>query len=197
MLTVPELPADLPRPEDDGACAHLSGMQLPDISLHASDGRLVNLSRLPGRTVIYCYPRMGQPGLSIPEAWNRIPGARGCTTQSCSFRDHYDELAAVGVSQLFGLSTQDIEYLREAVDRLHLPFPLLSDEEFQFADALKLPRFEFNGLTLLKRLTLIVDEGVVKHVFYPVFPPDRSAQQTLEWLRLNRTSQTLSQSRPI
>jgi peroxiredoxin len=185
MSTAQELPADLPRPEDDGTCAHLPGTKSPDIALGSTDGIKVNLSELAGRTIVYCYPRMGQPGQAIPESWNAIPGARGCTNQSCSFRDHFGELVAAGADHLFGLSTQDVDYLREAVDRLHLPFPLLSDEELKFTNALKLPRFQYNGVTLIKRLTLVIDNGTVTHVFYPVFPPDRSAEQTLEWLRLN------------
>jgi peroxiredoxin len=128
---------------------------------------------------------MGQPGGAIPESWNAIPGARGCTNQSCSFRDHFSELFAAGADHLFGLSAQDVDYQREAVDRLHLPFSLLSDKELKFADALNLPRFQYDGMTLIKRLTLVIDNGTVTHVFYPVFPPDRSAEQTVEWLRLN------------
>jgi len=192
MSTAPELPADLPRPEDDGACAHLPGTKLPDIALGSTEGVTVNLSELAGRTIVYCYPRMGQPGKTVPESWNAIPGARGCTNQSCSFRDHFAELVATGTDHLFGLSTQDVDYQREAVDRLHLPFSLLSDQELKFADALNLPRFQYDGATLIKRLTLVIDNGTVTHVFYPVFPPDRSAEQTLEWLRLHPASSAVS-----
>jgi peroxiredoxin len=188
MSTAPELPADLRQPENDGACAHLPGTKAPDIALGSTEGIKVNLSELAGRTIVYCYPRMGKPGQMIPESWNAIPGARGCTNQSCSFRDHFSELVAAGAEHLFGLSTQDVNDLREAADRLHLPFSLLSDEELKFANALNLPRFQYNGLTLIKRLTLVIDDGMVTHVLYPVFPPDRSAEQTLEWLRLNSAS---------
>jgi peroxiredoxin len=131
---------------------------------------------------------MGQPGRTVPQSWNAIPGARGCTNQSCSFRDHFGELVGAGADHLFGLSTQDVDYLREAVYRLHLPFSLLSDQELKFANALNLPRFQYDGVTLIKRLTLVIDNGGVTHVFYPVFPPDRSAEQTSEWLRLNPAS---------
>ena len=191
MSTAPELPPDLPRPEDDGACAHLPGTKLPDIALGSTEGVTVNLSEVAGRTIVYCYPRMGQAGKAVPESWNAIPGARGCTNQSCSFRDHFAELVATGTDHLFGLSTQDVDYQREAVDRLHLPFSLLSDQE-QFADALNLPRFQYDGATLIKRLTLVIDNGTVTHVFYPVFPPDRSAEQTLEWLRLHPASSAVA-----
>jgi len=190
MSTAPELPPDLPRPEDDGACAHLAGTKSPDIAL-GSTGVTVNLSELAGRTIVYCYPRMGQPGETVPESWNAIPGARGCTNQSCSFRDHFSELVAAGADYLFGLSTQDVDYQREAVDRLHLPFSLLSDEELKFANALNLPRFQYDRATLIKRLTLVIDNGTITQVLYPVFPPDRSAEQTLEWLRLNPASSTV------
>jgi len=190
MSTAPELPPNLPRPEDDGACAHLPGTKSPDIAL-GSTGVTVNLSELAGRTIVYCYPRMGQPGETVPESWNAIPGARGCTNQSCSFRDHFSELVAAGADYLFGLSTQDVDYQREAVDRLHLPFSLLSDEELKFANALNLPRFQYDRATLIKRLTLVIDNGTITHVLYPVFPPDRSAEQTLEWLRLKPASSTV------
>jgi peroxiredoxin len=185
MSTEPELPPDLPHPEDDGACAHLPGKELPDIPLLGTDYRAVSLRELSGRAIVYCFPRMGRPGQPIPETWNAIPGARGCTNQSCSFRNHYQEISAAGVSHLFGLSAQDVDDQREAANRLHLPFTLLSDAEGRFATAMNLPRFQFEGMTLIKRLTLVIDSGIIKHVFYPVFPPDRSGEQTLEWLRSN------------
>ena len=177
------LPADLPAPLDDGAARHLPGMRLPDLALRATDGTSVNLSRLKGRTVVYLYPRTGRPGQALPEGWDAIPGARGCTPQSCAFRDHYAELKTLGVEHLFGLSTQDTDYQREAVARLHLPFAVLSDEKLAFARALKLPTFEVVGMTLLKRMALVIDDGVVRKVFYPVFPPDKSAETVRDWLR--------------
>jgi len=176
------LPTDLPVPQDDGAAAHLSGMTMPDLTLPATDGTQVNLARLPGRHVIYIYPMTGRPDRALPDGWNEIPGARGCTPQSCSFRDHYAELQALNTS-VFGLSTQSTDYQQEARERLHLPFQLLSDEGLQLKAALGLPTFEVDGMKLYKRLTLVVDSGKIVKVFYPVFPPDRSGEETVGWLR--------------
>ena len=178
-----ELPDDLPVPVDDGAARHLTGLALPDVALIATDGSGVNLSRLPGRTVVYIYPRTGRPSQAMPTGWNGIPGARGCTPQSCSFRDHFDELRALGVRHLYGLSTQDSDYQREAVERLHLPFAILSDADFALQRALRLPTFEVDGMVLLKRMALVIDDGTITKVFYPVFPPDRSGAQVVAWLR--------------
>jgi peroxiredoxin len=175
------LPADLPVPEDDGACDHVPGLRLPALTLAATDGQLVNFAARTGRTVVYAYPRTGRPGEPLPTGWDAIPGARGCTPQSCAFRDHHAELRALG-AELFGLSTQTTDYQLEAVERLRLPFALLSDADLAFTRALRLPTFEVDGLTLIKRLTLIIDDGCVSGVLYPVFPPDRSAADTLAWL---------------
>jgi peroxiredoxin len=177
------LPADLPVPADDGGAAHLVGVRFPDLPLPATAGGAVNLSNLPGRTVLYIYPMTGVPGAALPEGWDLIPGARGCTPQSCSFRDHFAELKGLGVSQLFGLSVQDTAYQREAAQRLHLPFALLSDEARYFSQALRLPTLVVAGLTLLKRMVLVADAGTIRKVFYPVFPPDKSAEEVLAWLR--------------
>ena len=177
-----ELPKDLPIPRDDGACNHLTGMKLPALALASTRGRRVDLSTLAGTTVVYIYPRTGRPDQELPNGWNAIPGARGCTPQSCAFRDHYQELKALGASELFGLSTQDTAYQQEAVERLHLPFELLSDERLEFAQALRLPTFEVDGMKLIKRITLIVRDGRIMKVFYPVFPPDRNADAVIEWL---------------
>ena len=183
-----ELPNDLPVPEDDGAADHLPGMRLPSVPLASTAGETVDLSALSGRTVVYCYPMTGRPGSDLPSGWDEIPGARGCTPQSCSFRDHHAELRSLGAS-VFGSSTQDTEYQREAATRLHLPFALLSDSDLAFAGALGLPTFEVDGMVLLKRLTLVIDEGWIEKVFYPVFPPDRSAEEVVEWLEdLERVS---------
>ena len=181
------LPADLPPPINDGGAAHLEGSMLPDVALAATDGSEVPLARLTGRSVVYAYPRTGQPGKALPEGWDAIPGARGCTPQSCAFRDHFAELRGLGVARLFGLSTQDSAYQHEAAERLHLPFPLLSDEGLAFTKAAGLPTFETSGMVLLKRLTMIVDDGRVTKVFYPVFPPDRSADEVLDWPRGTRS----------
>lgn len=175
--------SSIPAPLDDGGAAHLVGRRLPSIALAATDGSTVDLSGLRGRTVVYAYPRTGRPGVENPDGWDMIPGARGCTPQSCSFRDHFVELKALGVDALFGLSTQAPDYQREAAGRLHLPFALLSDHAFALSAALDLPLFEAGGETLTKRLTLVIDDGVVTHVFYPVFPPDRSAAGVVDWLK--------------
>ncbi len=179
-----QLPANLPRPEDDGAMLHLMGMALPDVALPSTAGGAVSLARLPGRTVVYGYPRTGEPGKDpLTPDWDLIPGARGCTPQSCSFRDHFAELKALGVERVFGLSTQSTAYQREMVERLHLPFPVLSDESLAFARGARLPTFAVAGHTLLKRFALVAEDGRVTQVFYPVFPPDRSAQDVVDWLK--------------
>ena len=172
----------IPAPIDDGGTRHLKGAKLKPLRLAATNGEIVDLSALEGRTIVYAYPRTGRPGIDNPEGWDMIPGARGCTPQSCSFRDHFADLKAQGASYLFGLSTQDPDYQKEAVERLHLPFPLLSDERLELAKGMGLPTFETGGMTLFKRFTLVIDDGVVSHVFYPVFPPDQSASEVLTWL---------------
>jgi peroxiredoxin len=177
------LPDDLPAPQDDGAARHLTGARLPDIALRATDGTQVNLAGLKGRTVVYIYPRTGRPGQALPTGWNGIPGARGCTPQSCSFRDHFAELKRLGVAQLFGLSTQDLDYQREAAERLHLPFAILSDADLKLTRGLNLPTFQVDGMTLIKRMALVIDDGVITHVFYPVFPPDKSAEEVVAFLQ--------------
>lgn len=170
-------------PPGDGATLHLPGIKLPPISLTSTDGTQIDLSALHGRVVIYAYPRTGRPGVENPPGWDLIPGARGCTPQSCAFRDHFHELRQLGVSHLFGLSTQDPTYQREVAERLHLPFPLLSDEHLLLTRAMRLPTFQTAGMTLLKRFTLIAQEGEIEHVVYPVFPPDRNAHDVIAWLR--------------
>ena len=180
------LPPDIPVPQDDGGARHLPGMKLPDLALPATSGGAVNLARLAGRTVLYLYPRTCVPGVDLPPGWNDIPGARGCTPQSCGFRDHFAELKGLGVSHLFGLSTQDTDYQREAAERLHLPFAILSDAGLAFTRAMKLPTFIVAGMTLLKRMALVVDEGIVGKAFYPVFPPDQNAAEVVAWLREHR-----------
>lgn len=173
----------IPRPVDDGAASHLVGMRMPSVPLAATDGTTIDLSSVPGLVVVYTYPKTGIPGVENPPGWDMIPGARGCTPQSCAFRDHFAELQALGVSRLFGLSTQDSAYQREAAERLHLPFPILSDEKLQLTRALRLPTFQTSGMTLLKRLALVMRDAKIERVFYPVFPPDRNASDVIAWLK--------------
>jgi peroxiredoxin len=180
-----DLPGDLPAPVDDGACDHLPGTRLPSRPLPATDETLVDLAALPGRSVVYVYPRTGRPGQPLPTGWNEIPGARGCTPQSCAYRNLSAEFAAFG-TRVFGLSAQDTAYQREAAERLHLPFPLLSDERLALTTALGLPTFAVDGMTLIRRLTLIVRDGEIEAVFYPVFPPDADAGNVLAWLHDHR-----------
>jgi len=184
MKTIVDAPdwTTIPPPLDDGATRHLAGERVPSVALPSTGGEMVDVSALPGRTVVYAYPRTGKPGVENPKGWDMIPGARGCSPQSCSFRDHFAELKGLGVDHLFGLSTQDPDYQREAAERLHLPFAILSDEHLRLTRAMNLPTFEASGLTLLKRFTLVISNGVVEHVFYPVFPPDRNAIEVVDWL---------------
>jgi peroxiredoxin len=177
------LPSGIPAPQDDGGARHLAGTTLPDLDLPATSGEAVNLSTLKGRTVVYVYPRTGVPGVALPEGWDLIPGARGCTPQSCGFRDHFADLKQLGVVHLYGLSTQDTAYQQEAAARLHLPFAILSDETLALTRALRLPTFEVAGMTLLKRMAWVIDDGVITKVFYPVFPPDKSAEEVVAWIR--------------
>lgn len=186
MTDFTALPEDLPVPDDDGAADHLPGTTLPALTLPSSDGGSVDLAGLgPGRAVVYLYPLTGQPGADLPDGWNDIPGARGCSTEACDFRDHHDDLRDAGVAVVHGLSSQDPAYQAEVVERLRLPFAMLSDERLQLADALDLPTFEASGRRLYARLTLVVRDGRIEHVFYPVFPPDTHAQEVLAWLREN------------
>lgn len=180
------LPDDLPEPEDDGEADHLPGREMPDVSLPATDDTTVNLQELPPRTVIYVYPMTGRPDEDvIPDGWEDVPGARGCTPESCGFRDHYDELRDSGAGEVFGLSTQSSAYQREARDRLQLPFEMLSDAEWVLTNELDLPMFTIEGDDYLKRLTLVVSDGRIEHVFYPIFPPDEHAREVLEWVTDN------------
>ena len=177
------LPSDLPIPVDDGAARHLTGTRLPDITLAATTGPAVNLSKLQDLSVLYVYPRTGVPGVDAPPGWDDIPGARGCTPQSCGFRDHFAELKALGVAQVFGLSTQDTAYQREAAQRLHLPFPLLSDAQLQLKSAIGVPTFFTSGMTLYRRMAMVLEDATIVRVFYPVFPPDKNAEEVMAWLR--------------
>ena len=171
MTNLNKIPTNLPVPLDDGLADHLIGMKLPSLSLLATNGTKIDLSQVEGCLVLYCYPRTGTPNTQLPEGWDQIPGARGCTPQSCAYRDHYQEIKALG-AEVFGLSTQATAYQKEMVGRLHLPFPVLSDEQFEFQRALNLPTFKVAGMTLLKRLTMIIRDGEIEAVHYPVFPSD-------------------------
>jgi peroxiredoxin len=181
-----QLPAGLPVPEDDGGADNLVGRAAPSLSLQSTTGRRVALDGLgPGRTVLYVYPLTGRPGVNLPDGWDNIPGARGCSTEACDFRDHHADLLASGSSAVFGLSSQDTDYQREVVERLRLPFEILADPQLSLVDALALPTFQAHGLTLYKRQTLVITDGVIEHVFYPIFPPNKHAQVVLAWLRSN------------
>jgi peroxiredoxin len=184
MTDYTTLPEDLPVPEDDGAAKHLPGAALPSLTLPASDGRAVDLGALgPGRVILYFYPLTGRPGADLPQGWDEIPGARGCSTEACDFRDHFAELRQAGAAGVFGVSSQEPGYQAEVVERLRLPFAMLSDPQFALAGALGLPTFAAPGHErLYKRLTLVVRDGQIEHVFYPVFPPNTHAQQVLGWL---------------
>lgn len=178
------LPEGLPVPSDDGAADHLAGMRLPRLKLPTSAGETVRLDDLgTGRTVIYLYPLTGRPGVDLPDGWDAIPGARGCSTEACDFRDHFLNLREAGAARVFGMSGQDPAYQAEVVERLRLPFAMISDEILRLADALNLPTFTASGHDrLYARLTLIIREGTIEHAFYPIFPPNTHAQQVLEWL---------------
>lgn len=177
------LPDGLPEPDDDGAAVHLPSTTVPSVILSATDGTMVDLSEVSGRTIVYCYPKTGRPDKDvIPDDWEEIPGARGCTPEACGFRDHYQELRNQGVTEVYGLSLQSRDYQREARDRLDLPFELLSDSELTFTNRLHLPMFAVTGEQFLKRLTLVLLDGRVEHVFYPVFPPDEHAVEVVHWL---------------
>lgn len=182
MQSYSTLPANLPVPIDDGACQHLLNAILPDVALASTQGSPVNLRQLTGWSVVYIYPMTGLPGTALPDGWDNIPGARGCTPQSCAFRDHHKELQQLG-ARVFGLSTQTTAYQTEASTRLNLPFALLSDAQFAFTNALQLPTFEVNYQRLINRITLLVLDGKISHFMYPVFPPDQNATQVIDWLK--------------
>ena len=184
MSSLTQLPQDLPIPQDDGGSDHLLGSRMPPVTLTATSGATVDVSAIAGWVVYYCYPMTGRPDVALPDNWEQIPGARGCTPQSCAFRDHYAELTALH-AQVFGISTQSTAYQLEAVERLHLPYAMLSDENFDLTQAMQLPLMEVAGMRLIKRLTLIVHDGIIRKVFYPVFPPDQNAADVIEWLRAN------------
>jgi peroxiredoxin len=185
MTNLNQLPTDLPIPQDDGSTNHLKGLKLPNFSLNATNGKAINLADIKGKLVVYCYPMTGQPNVALPEGWDQIPGARGCTPQSCSFRDHYQELQELG-AEVLALSVQPTEYQKEMVDRLHLPFQVVSDVNYQFQKALNLPTFVVAGMKLLKRVTLIANNGVIEAVHYPIFPSDSDPSWVIDYLKSHR-----------
>jgi len=179
----------IPAPVDDGATSHLAGAAIAGVALPATDGTIVSLAALKGRIVVFAYPRTGEPGkASLVDDWDMIPGARGCTPQTCSFRDLFADLKAAGAQGVFGLSSQSTAYQREMVERLHVPFAVLSDEKLALTRAMRLPTMDVAGQTLIKRFALVIDDGRITKVFYPVFPPDRNAGDVLAWLRANPRS---------
>ena len=181
-INLNQLPDNLPVPLDDGAADHLRGLALPQISLQSTQGNRIAIGDIAGRVVIYCYPMTGQPGVALPDGWDEIPGARGCTPQTCAFRDHYQELQTLG-AKVIGLSVQSTEYQREMAERLHLPFPVVSDINYQFQKALNLPTFATAGMTLLKRVTLIANAGVIEAVHYPIFPSNSDVEWVINYLK--------------
>ncbi|WP_346152030.1 MerR family transcriptional regulator [Nonomuraea recticatena] len=186
MTNLDELPTDLPVPQDDGAARHLPGTALPEITLPSTGGDPVRLHALEeGRHVLYVFPLIGTPDVDLPQGWDNIPGARGCTPEACDFRDHYEDLTAAGAVSVHGMSIQTTDYLQGVVDRLRLPYAMLSDAEFRLAKALRLPTFQADGEHFYRRLTLIIRGGKIEHVFYPIFPPNEHAQQVLAWLKNN------------
>ena len=186
MTNLNQLPTDLPIPQDDGSTNHLMGMSLPNISLNATNGKTINLGDIKGKLVIYCYPMTGQPNVALPDGWDLIPGARGCTPQSCSYRDHYQELQALE-AEVVGLSVQSTEYQKEMADRLHLPFPVVSDVNYHFQKALNMPTFIASGMTLLKRVTLIANNSVIEAVHYPIFPSDSDPAWVIDYLKSHQS----------
>jgi len=186
-----ELPKDLPVPQDDGAANHLTGAEVPPVALMSTQGRRVSLAEVSrrGRVVVFGYPRTGVPDRDPPPGWDAVPGARGCTPQTCGFRDHHEEYRSLG-TEVFGLSVQDTDYQREMAGRLKLPFEVLSDVDHELRRAMRLPTFDIQGNTLLKRIALVLNKGRVEKVFYPVFPPDRSSAEVLAWLRANPVQST-------
>lgn len=183
MSDYQSLPDDLPVPDDDGAADHLPGLRMPSVALACSRGGEIDLAALgSGRTILYVYPMTGTPGVALPDGWDEIPGARGCTPESCAFRDHFTQLREAGADAVYGLSTQDIDTQRDVAARLALPYPLLADPGVTLGAALELPTFAAGGVTRYRRLTLVVLDGEIEHVFYPIFPPDRHAAEVLAWL---------------
>jgi len=185
MSSYESLPEVLPAPVDDGLADHLVGMDFPPLTLLGTDGKKWSFKDFSSpTTVVYVYPRSGVPGVPLPDGWDLIPGARGCTPESCGFRDHFTELQKLG-ADVFGLSSQDHEYQKELAERIELPFPILSDPDLEMKATLRLPTFIASGMELYCRLTLVIRNGKIVHTFYPIFPPDTHAADVVEWLANN------------
>lgn len=180
------LPANLLIPQDDGACDHLFGLAFPNLSLSSTTGEEISPRALSLKkdVILFCYPMTGRPGVALPDGWDNIPGARGCTPQNCAFKDNSQEFSALD-AQLIGVSTQDTTYQKELVERIHLPYPILSDSEFKLIEALSLPTMVVANMTLIKRLTVIIRDGTIAKVFYPVFPSNKNPSEILRWLKTN------------
>jgi len=176
----------IPEPKLDFNLEHLNQLIIPDLKLNSTDDTTVSLSNLKGITVIYVYPMTGVPGKELPEGWDEIPGARGCTPQSCSFRDNFSKLKKLGVNNIFGLSTQSTEYQKELATRLHLPYPILSDEKLEFSKKLKLPMFKVLKMNLLKRITLILKDNKIIKYFYPIFPPTKNIEDVINFFEKSK-----------
>ena len=184
-MDLTKLPDDLPIPEDDGACNHLTNFTIPPISLPNQDGNLLRLNRLDTfRIVLYCYPMTGRPDRPLPNNWDLIPGARGCTPQTCNFRDNYDEIVSLNAIPI-GVSTQPVDDLKEMVTRLGVTYDVVSDINLKFAEKLNLPTFIIDDIVFLKRTTLIIEKSVIKKVFYPIFPPNKHINEVIKWLKIN------------
>lgn len=173
----------IPAPKADVSLDYLNNYQIPEIKLQSTKGELINIGKLSGLSVIYIYPMTGQPNVVLPQGWDEIPGARGCTPQSCSFRDNFSELKNLNIKNIFGLSSQTTKYQKEMSERLHLPYSILSDEKLIFANALKLPTFKVDNMNLIKRITLILNNNKIIKYFYPVFPPDQNVNEVISWLK--------------
>jgi len=176
----------IPEPKLDFNLEHLNQLIIPDLKLNSTDDTTVSLSNLKGITVIYVYPMTGVPGKELPEGWDEIPGARGCTPQSCSFRDNFSKLKKLGVNNIFGLSTQSTEYQKELATRLHLPYTILSDEKLEFSKKLKLPMFKVLKMNLLKRITLILKDNKIIKYFYPIFPPTKNIEDVINFFEKSK-----------
>ncbi|VAW52529.1 Alkyl hydroperoxide reductase subunit C-like protein [hydrothermal vent metagenome] len=184
MKDLYQLPEGLPVPVDDGACNHLEGAPFPSMLITVTPHATYDFSKEKGINIIFFYPMIGHPDSLPMTGWNEIPGARGCTPQALSYKNYFRQITKLGV-RLFGASSQALKEQNDAIDRLKLPFELINDSSFLLSNALKLPTFQFNEIKMIKRLTLVVVDGVIKKVFYPVFPPNKNVDDVIVWLKEN------------